>query len=71
MNNPDVTEKPETPAASTPARGSVDSYGWWVGAIMVLMACLIGCVLCGQGMSAIAFAIVIYTAAKIQRWESK
>ena len=71
MNNPDVTEEQKTPAASTPASGSVDSYAWWVGAIMVLMACLLACVVCGQGMSAIAFAIVIHTAAKIQRWESK
>ena len=49
----------------------LDSYAWWVGVMIVLMACLIGCVVCGQGMSAIAFAIVIHTSAKIQRWESK
>ena len=58
-------------ASLAAASGSVDSYAWWVGAIMVLMACLLACVVRGQGMSAIAFAIVIHTAAKIQRWESK
>jgi len=58
-------------AGSRGAACSVDRYGWWVGVIMGIMACLIVCVICGQGISAIAFAIVIHTAAKIQRWESK
>lgn len=70
MNDPDVTEEQKTPAVPTSANSSVNSYAWWAGAIMVLMAGLIACVICGQGMSAIAFAIVIHTAAKIQRWES-
>jgi hypothetical protein len=29
MSNPDVTDSPQTPAASTPASGSVSAEQWW------------------------------------------
>ena len=70
MPTPDVSEKPNAPAASTPRTGSADTYIWWIGVIMLMMACLVVCVLAGQGMSAVAFAIVIHAASQIQQSEA-
>jgi hypothetical protein len=62
--------KPEGVITSPPATCSADTYAWWVIVIMVLMACLLVCVVAGQGSSAIAFAIVIHAASKIQQAEA-
>ena len=70
MTTPDVSEKPNAPAASTPRTGSADTYTFWIGVIMLMMACLTGCVIAGQGMSAVAFAIVIHAASQIQQAEA-
>jgi uncharacterized membrane protein YjjP (DUF1212 family) len=55
---------------NTTVSASKPTYRWWIGVIMLLMAALIMCVLCGEGMSAIAFAIVIHAAANIQQAEA-
>jgi hypothetical protein len=66
----DMTES-ERKAGLAPGSGSTDTYQWWVMVILLMVAALITCVVLDKGMAAIAIALVINAAVKIQIHEDK
>lgn len=53
-----------------PTHDLEDAYAGWCTVIQLLMFFVVVCVLLGQGLSAIALAIVIHASAKIQQAEA-